>query len=99
MFTQQDHKCLIYEFSLILLSWCDGLQDVLSVRGSVGQLHAQLPAPEPGHAVRREDLHHTLGVPRGKTHFPSSAVSSAAVTFTLSASGRNASVERFLCVL
>lgn len=44
------------------------LQDVLSLRGGVGQLHAQLAAPEPGHTVRRENLHHTVGVPRGNTH-------------------------------
>lgn len=53
---------------MVLVFWYDGLQDVLSVRGGMGQLHAQLPAPEPGHTIRRENLHHALSVPRGKTH-------------------------------
>lgn len=61
------HDHLIHEVSLLLVSRFDDLQDVLSVRGGVGQLHAQLPAPEPCHAIRRENLHHSVSVPGGKT--------------------------------
>lgn len=45
-------------------------QDVLPVRGCVGQLHAQLPAAEPGHPASGEDLRDPLRLHRGKAPTP-----------------------------
>lgn len=40
-------------------------QDLLPLRGSLGQLNAQLTAPEQSHSVRGEDLHDPLRLPGG----------------------------------
>lgn len=43
-------------------------QDLLPLRGSLGQFNAQLAAPEQSHSIRGEDLHDPLRLPGGTVH-------------------------------
>lgn len=61
-----------HKFIIFLLFYCFFSQNLLPVRVSVGQLHAQLSASEPSHSIRGEDLHHPLCVSGGRhLHFKS----------------------------
>lgn len=65
-------------------------QDLLSLRGSMGQLNAQLAAPKQSHSVRGEDLHDPLRLPGGTVRSALSRVYPAllgAVTPPLGADG------------
>lgn len=41
------------------------LQNLLSIRSGMGQLHAQLSASKQGHPIWGEDLHHSLSLSGG----------------------------------
>lgn len=49
----------LYPFNFVTL------QNILPIWDSVGQLHAQLSAPEQSHSIWGEDLHHPLCLFRG----------------------------------
>lgn len=58
------HKPSLWAAMFYLVS--ASFQDLLPVRGCVGQLHAQLSPAQPGHPVPREDLHDCLSLHRGE---------------------------------